>query len=404
MAIATKASDAPAIPSFSLGERDRRWRLLREAMARESIDVLVLPASTARWEQTLADSRYVSQIGGFGTESLVVFPREAEPTAYLFNRASFWKKHHNWIADVRDGHNHWAENIQERLGELGFKRGRIGIAGLAGLSRSHDGIVPHHTVEAVRQAYPQAEIVNATDLMRDIRGVKSAEEIAAIERSAAIAEKMVASIRELKPGATERSVFARMVAIQVEEGGDLPSMLLMGSGPGIPRGNFVPTMRRLEKGDLVTGEVEGRYAGYSAQIVRPAILGQATKAYREVLEISIACFSDVCAALKPGATLGAVMAAADQSVARHGKGACKGSHPVLHARGLGDEYPAPLRPKDMEKQGGITLEAGMVFVLKPRIAREDGIVAQVGDTVVVESSGGRRLGRAPLEVAEIPWE
>ena len=137
--------------------------------------------------------------------------------------------------------------------------------------------------------------------------------------------------------------------------------------------------------------------------MRPAILGEATQAYREVLAVSIACFTDVCAALKPGATLGAVMAAADEAVARHGKGACKGSHPVMHARGLGDEYPAPLRPKDMETQGKIALQAGMVFVLKPRISRDDGIVAQIGDTVVVEAGGGRRLGRAKLALMEVPW-
>jgi len=304
---------------------------------------------------------------------------------------------------VRDGHNHWADNVVERLKEIGFAKGRIGISGLAGLSRSPDGIVPHQTVEGIRAAFPGAEIVNATDLLRDIRGVKSAEELAAIERSAAIAESMVATVTSLKPGDTERTAFARMAAQQVEAGGDLPSMLLLGSGPGIPRGNFVPSMRPLQAGDLVTGEVEGRYAGYSAQIVRPAVLGKPEPAYREVLDISIATFTDVLAALKAGSTLGAVIAAADEAVAKHGKGKCKSSHPVMHARGLGDEYPAPLRPGDMKKQGDITMQAGMVFVLKPRISRDDGVVAQIGDTVVVEAGGGRRLGKAPLKLIEVPW-
>jgi len=391
------------IPSFSLAERDRRYALIRKEMAAQKIDVLVLPASVARWEQTLADSRYVTQIGGFGTESLAVFPMAGEVTAYLFNRAGFWKKHQNWVADLRDGHNHWAENVKERLTELGFSRGRIGISGLAGLTRSPDGIVPHATVEGIRQAFPQAEIVNATDLMRDVRGIKSEEELAAIARSASIAEAMVASVATLRPGATERDAFARMTAVQVEQGGDLPSMLLLGSGPGIRGGNFVPTMRKLASGDLVTGEVEGRYAGYSAQVVRPILLGRATPDYRAVLDVSIACLEEVIASLKAGSTLGSVIKLFDDSVARHGKGACTGSHPLMHARGLGDEYPAVLKPKDIEKQGDIRLAAGMVFVVKPRIARQDGITAQFGDTVVVGEKGGRRMGTAPLALEEVAW-
>src|SRR5437868_14836385 len=100
MVVTASKPDAEAlIPTFSLAERDRRYALIRKAMAAEGIDVLVLPASVARWEQTMADSRYVTQIGGFGTESLAVFPKTGEVTAYLFNRAGFWKRHQNWVAD-----------------------------------------------------------------------------------------------------------------------------------------------------------------------------------------------------------------------------------------------------------------------------------------------------------------
>jgi hypothetical protein len=45
----------------------------------------------------------------------------------------------------------------------------------------------------------------------------------------------------------------------------------------------------------------------------------------------------------------------------------------------------------------------MVFVLKPRV-RDTGssISAQVGDTVVVSPSGGRRLGRRPFGLSVVP--
>ena len=66
--------------------------ITREEMARRGIDILLLPANSGRWEQLQGDSRYLSSIGGFATEIFTVFPREGEPTAYVFNRAAWWKR------------------------------------------------------------------------------------------------------------------------------------------------------------------------------------------------------------------------------------------------------------------------------------------------------------------------
>ena len=74
------------IPQISLAERDRRYKLVREKMAAEGLDILLLPANTSRWEQTMADSRYLTGIGGFATEVLTIFPAEGPVTAYVFNR------------------------------------------------------------------------------------------------------------------------------------------------------------------------------------------------------------------------------------------------------------------------------------------------------------------------------
>lgn len=396
-------SETPLVPKLSLEERDRRYRLVRERMQAARLDVLILPASTSRWEQTMADSRYLSSIGGFGTETLTIFPREGEVTSYVFNRADFWKTLQDWVTDVRDGRNLWLQNIRERLDELRFTAGRIGIAGLAGQTRTPDGIIPYVTVEGLQKAYPGAAIVNATVMMRELRGIKSAEEIELMRRATEIGEAMVGTLANLRPGDRESKIYALMIEKLVSEGGEMPAMIIIGSGPAIGHGNFVPTARRLRSGDLIVGEVEGRYAGYSGQIVRPAVLGAPTQAYREVLEITVACFHDVLAALKAGNTLGSVLAAYEAAIARHGGGRCKGAYPLMHARGLGDEYPTVLSPDDVKKHGDFRLEAGMVFVLKPRVARAGAPTAQIGDTVVVGEKGGLRLGRAPLGLIELPW-
>jgi Xaa-Pro dipeptidase len=392
-----------AIPRLSLAERDRRYRAVREAMTADNLDVLICPASTARWEQTMADSRYLTTIGGFGTETLTIFPREGEVTAYVFNRSAFWLAAQGWVSDVRDGRNLWLKNIEERLSELKLTTGRIGIAGLSGLTRTPDGIIPYATVEGVKQAFPRAEIVNATALMSRVRQVKSAEEIELLRRATAIAEAMVGTLADLKPGDTERTAFANMTHKLIVEGGDLPAMMIIGSGPDLQHGMFVPTMRPLAARDVITGEVEGRYAGYSGQIIRPVVLGQPRGDFRELMGINVAVFNDVLTAMKAGATLGSVLGAYEAAVVRHGGGACKTAYPLMHARGLGDEYPTVLSPDDIAKHGDFKLEAGMAFVLKPRVAKKGVPTAQIGDMVVVGENGGIRLGHEALGLKELPW-
>ncbi len=395
-------SEPLAIPRLSLAERDRRYRAVRAAMAADDLDVLICPASTARWEQTMADSRYLTTIGGFGTETLTIFPRDGEVTAYVFNRAGFWLAAQDWVKDVRDGRNLWLKNITERLYELKLTTGRIGIAGLSGLTRTPDGIIPYETVEGIKEAFPRVEIVNATELMSRVRQVKSAEEIELLRRSTEIAEAMVGTLADLKPGDTERTAFANMTHKLVVEGGDLPAMMIIGAGPDA-HGMFVPTMRPLAAGDIITGEVEGRYAGYSGQIIRPVVLGQARGDFRELMAITVAVFNDVLAGMKAGTTLGSVLAVYDAAVARHGGGACKSAYPLMHARGLGDEYPTVLSPDDIAKHGDFKLEAGMAFVLKPRVGKKGVPTGQIGDMVVVGESGGIRLGREVLGLKELPW-
>jgi Xaa-Pro aminopeptidase len=166
---------------------------------------------------------------------------------------------------------------------------------------------------------------------------------------------------------------------------------------------FVPTLRPLKAGDVITGEVEGRYAGYSGQIIRPAVLGEARGDFRALIGITVAVFDEVRAAMRSGATLGSVLGAYEAAVARHGGGACETAYPLMHARGLGDEYPTVLSPDDIARDGDFKLEAGMAFVLKPRVAKKGVPTAQIGDMVVVGESGGIRLGTKPLGLWELPW-
>jgi Xaa-Pro dipeptidase len=389
------------IPQLSIEERDRRYRNVRQEMARRGIDCLLLPANSGRWEQLQADSRYLSSIGGFATEVFTVFPLEGAPTAYVFNRAAWWKRAQSWVADVRDGHNHWAENATQRLKEIGFDKGTIGISGLSGLFRAPDGIIPYSTVTRLQEGFPQAKIVNATELMQEIRAVKSAEEISFLERSAAVIEKMISTMSEAaRPGLTEKELYAAMTQTMLAAGGELPTLFFLGSGPDVTQSSFVPTSRALQKGDRIVNEIEAKIGGYAAQAVSPMTLGKPVAEYQSLVELSAECFEAILHGMRPGATFGALFDIYTKKIQQVGEGKYAWSHPMMHARGLGDDGPALLGDRDLERFRRIDLQAGMVFILKPQI-RAGKARASIGDTVVVTDSGARRLGRRKLKLIVI---
>lgn len=384
-----------SIPTPSLAERDRRYRATRKAMAKQGIDVLVLPANHSRWDQMMADSRYLSAIGGYGTETLTIFPAEDDVTVGIFNRCGWWQKVQDWVPDVRDCRNRWADLVVERLGEIGFPaRGRIGISGMEGLVRAPDGLVPYTMIKRIKAAYPEAHIVDATGMMQDLRAVKSAEEIRLMTRSVTIIETMLAAMTaETAAGVSEKHLYATLTNTLLEAGGELPSLLIMGSGPNLNTGQFVPTMRKLKTGDVVHVEAEAHYCGYSGQIVQSVSVGKPPRAYADAHEISEACFEALLPRMKTGTPIGDLMDFYERMIAKEGKGRLAHAHPMMHARGLGDERPAQFGDVGLEQYRGIELKSGMVFVLKPRVrnlqARRTG---QTGDTVVVTPKGGRRLG------------
>jgi Xaa-Pro dipeptidase len=387
-------------PQLSLQERDRRYKIVREAMAVRSIDCLLLPANTGRWEQLQADSRYLTSIGGFATEVFTVFPLVGEVTAYVFNRAAWWKQAQNWVQDVRDGRNRWSENAIERINELGLQKGRLGIAGLAGLFRAPEGIIPFSSVRAIQEAFSGIELVNATEMMQEIRAVKSAEEISFLERSAEIVEKVITTMAETaRPGVSEKELYGAMVQTMLANGGELPTLFFLSAGAEISSSSFVPTEYRIQKGDRIINEVEAKYGGYAAQAVSPVVVGKPREDYLEMVEISRACFDAVLEKMRPGVTFGTLFDIYRQTIELSGKGKYLWSHPMMHARGLGDDGPALLGDKDLERFAQIELQAGMTFILKPQVREITGKGrASIGDTVVVTENGARRLGNRQLKL------
>ena len=393
--------DKPIIPTFSLAERDRRWAAVRAEMNKASFDAVIGLPNQGHWDQFGADIRYLTQIGGFQTEVAAVFALEAEPTAIVrgANEIEWWGLAQDWIKDLRPSRRSYGEPVIQRLKEI--RAERVGVIGLSGMVRAPEGVVPWGTFEKIRAALPGVQFANATDLMQAARSVKSAEEIAFIEKAAEIIGDAIGAMIEIaRPGVPENYLIAEMLREMTRRGGEPITMILFGAGgPEVPWAQRVFTARPLQSGDLINTEVEGRYAGHIAQALQPVALGKRPDAIVKMYAATKIIFDKMLRFLKPGVSFGEIVAFYQEEVRAAGY---EPGEALMHGRGLGEDAPMVWGGVRDVPEAAQKLKAGHVFILKPAArkgAMRDSIRA--GDTVAIEAGGARRLGKRPLEFLSV---
>jgi Xaa-Pro dipeptidase len=390
-------------PVFSLEERGLRWGKVRQLMARDGIDVIVCMPGTNNHNRGQADALYLTQLGENEDETTVVFPLEGEVVAW-HTRGGVWPAS-NWLTDIRPApRGTGGRTVVKRLQEMGFQQGTIGIAGLTGGLLGHvresEGEVNWQSVEIVKQAFPDAKVISATDLLGEARYQKSEEEIEFIRKGAQIAEKAIETIKQhAREGVVEREIYGHMMLTHAKEGGSFQPMVGWISGP---LGNTfhrieVPTFRKFQRGDVLSVEIEGRWGNYVAQLDQTFSIGPAHQELKDGMALAYESYQRVFDALKPGVTVGELL---DVSRVKgmNGRGE---AHLTMHGRGTGDDGPLVTSRVTPELRA-IELKEGCCMILKPG-ASVDGRpdYGRWGESVVVRRNGAERLGTRPQELPEL---
>lgn len=396
-------------PRFSLAERDRRWAAVRKLMAGRGIDVIVAPQNTGHSMDFQADARYLTHCGGGGDADIAaVFPLDGDVTAIATSAVPRWTPRvQNWTSDVREARRDYGKQIVERIRELGLKKPRIGITGLGeiGGTRSPEGLIIHGTWQRIRDAFPDSELIDATDILMTVRDVKSEEEVACLTKAVQIIEKgYEAEIAAARSGAVDWEVWAATQYGLLKNGSEAPIHCNWISGPNVVRTLTRPTFRVLERGDLIINELEACWIGYQAQGVQPVFVEEANPIHVELIKIQRDVFNRVLAETKPGSTLGQLSQIADSAVAtavpKHGPAAGAKARLTMHGKGAGDDGPIITSAARDPRQLTYELKENMTFTFKPSVSTADGSsICTWGDTVVVTPRGGRRLGTRPHDLA-----
>jgi Xaa-Pro dipeptidase len=394
-------------PRFSIAERDRRWRAVRELMHRDNLDVIVTPQNSGHSADYQANTRYLTHCGGGEPDVAGVFPVEGDVTAIATSAAPRWPTVQDWVNDVREARRNYGRTIVERLKELDVERGRIGITGLGEVegTRTPEGTIFYGTWKQIREAFPNAELVDATAILDEVRYVKSDEEIEVLTKSVEINELAIeAEIEAARVGIKDWEVWAAVHYAMTRNGSELPIHCFWVSGKNPKRTLTRPSMRLLERGDVIINELEASWIGYRAQAVQPVFVEVIDSVQAELIKVQREIFNGVLENLKPGVTVGQLaditIRAAQGAGPKTGPAAGARGDLTMHGRGAGDDGPIITPHAKSPKQLAVSMQEDMVFVCKPAAISADGEhTCQWGDTVVVTKNGGRRLGKRAHELA-----
>jgi Xaa-Pro dipeptidase len=119
-------------------------------------------------------------------------------------------------------------------------------------------------------------VTDGSDVLREVRWVKSPAEMACIERAGEIADVGLAAARDaIAPGVTELEVYGELVRAMARAGGEAPGITLpVLSGPRANCGHALAGRRRIEAGEQVNVDVCGVFNRYHCNAARSFYIGE----------------------------------------------------------------------------------------------------------------------------------
>jgi Xaa-Pro aminopeptidase len=248
------------MPELSLKEKERRWSLLRKALRKAGLSALIVYGGT----QLGVPVRYLTQVWG-NKQNMVIFPVDGDPVFLVPSNTGITGeslvKQGCWLPaeNIRSSAN-LAVDAAKLIIDLKLQKTQVGIDSFR--------FWPVFEYQQFNELCPDVRLVEAHRLFGEIRGPKSAEELAVMTEAIRISDLAHTTfLANLKPGLTEKE--AANTANEVLDANDvIDRIVLIHSRPEAPY-PYRPGPTVIQKPDPVTFSPEfTRNAGYGAQMIR----------------------------------------------------------------------------------------------------------------------------------------
>lgn len=390
---------------ISTKELERRWNAVRTAMKEEGIDYLIMQNR----DQFLGGYiKWFTDIPAFnGYPSTIIFPREDEmtminigpkmnPDGFLTDLST-----KDWaLRGVKNRFTapyfpslHYSKTYDAELVVDLLKPEKDCTIGF--IAQGH---IPAPFYNLITGQLTAATFTDASDLVDNIKAIKSDEEIDLIKKAAAIQDTaMETAFRAIKPGMKDFEIMS-LTQHTVQNLGSEEQLIMAGSSP---MGTHCPMLKRhfmnrtIEKGDQFTLMIEvNGPGGMYAELGRTCVLGKASEELLEGCEMAKEAQQVTLNLLKPGADPKDLLAANNEFLKSRGLPEEK----RLYAHGQG--YDLVERPAIRDDEP-MKLAANMNITIHP-IAATKGAFAWVCDNYLITEDGPSEcLHKIPKKVFEI---
>ncbi len=307
-----------------------------------------------------------------------------------------WNAKQNWRAGISS----WRGSIPE---EVGVERGNA--RRLAGILRDHglDGEpVGVDVVELPVLRALEAEGLNVTDghgFMQDIRAIKTADEIALLDHSAALVDGAYDELyRYLRAGIRENACVALVTSYLYENGSEEVEAVNSISGERCSPHPHVFSDRLIRPGDTAYFDIIHSFNGYRTCYYRTLNVGSANRQQRAAYRRAREFMDNAISEIRPGAT--------SADVVRHFPAATEfgfadeeEAFGLQYCHGLGlSNWERPLMSRYHSFEHPVELKEGMVFAIETYWPTPDGsAAARIEEEVVVTPGGCELLTRFPAD-------
>ena len=370
---------------FTAAEYQSRVQRVRAEMQKRDLDVLLI-------DQT----EFLTWVSGFGiSENMYracLLPLEGDPVMVLraIDLGPFLEN--SWVSD-NVAFADWEDPIvvlAKTMTARGWDAARVGLD-------EDSYCMPLRRYKQLRAALPDVRFGDFSGVLEQLRARKSPQEIAYLRRAAEIGDvALEAALSATGEGRSARDAAAAVHQVFMAEGADTgrAGIITSGTGDSFLHGNL--HAHALRHGEVLHLELLPLFNGYSARLMRPAVVGPAGERAalaRTLIEIQDRQFQ----AMAPGRTAGEVDAIARKGILSAG---LRSEYPNITGYTLGQVPPSSPHTSDFTRvflpDSKWVLEPDMVFHMYVSAA---GVA--FSETVRVTETGHELLTRSPRRLFEI---
>lgn len=366
---------------FEPSEYESRFHQLQDLMAASGLDaVLATNHQNVNYFSGIT-SILAGLPGGYGNVRplIVLLPAVGDPVVIVQFTDYGNAEANSWIRDVRS----WVDLpfntdlLESVLREKGLVKSRIGME----FSRELHLGIPYNDFQTLKSRQPEIDFVDASDLIWQLRMVKSKAEIERVRSAARITAK---SLRQNLPlieeGMTEREISSAIAQDLLKNGADKFNYVSSLAGNGTyDRFCQLPTDRKVKKGELLWCDLSAIYRDYCSDMSSFVVVGGANDEYRKLSDLSRSVHLQAVSYMRPGLKAKDVMTFVGKAYEDAGFGWNFNIGRCGHGVGLElGEQPS------LDANSDVVLQPGMTLAFEPAILDDRGVFNMEEDILITE--------------------